>query len=208
MCLRGRALQCLVLHVHRQGEWTTKSIQLLSHSSSFWISGGDCLGTYKQCMEREWSQSGPLSSPPGAAAHTRYVPSSPVSQRSCHTDLHTSVCVPHLTAIHRKVKDPAHNVLSKTFMYALHVHLHKLFGDTSRSRDQLPSSVWEEMVHCRCCQVIKKTVEQRSLAVNRLFTSLAHWISKHLSHHMSIVCSTYLAATEVHTRSLRHTLAY
>ena len=63
---------------------------------------------------------------------------------------------PHLTAIHRKVKDPAHNVLSKTFMYALHVHLHKLFGDTSRSRDQLPSSVWEEMVHCRCCQVIKR----------------------------------------------------
>ncbi len=56
----------------------------------------------------------------------------------------TSTCQsvsPHLTAIHRKVKDPAHNVLSKTFMYALHAHLHKLFGDTSRSRDQLPSSV-------------------------------------------------------------------
>ena len=92
--LCGRALHCLVLRVHRQGEWTTKSIQLLSHLSSLWISGGDCLGTYKQCLERGWSQSGPLSSPPGAAAHTRYVPSSPVSQGSCHTDLHTSVCVP------------------------------------------------------------------------------------------------------------------
>ena len=106
--------------MHRQGEWTTNSIQLPSHLSSFWISGGNCLGL----TSNAWTTN-------NIQFHKGHV---------TQTSTHQSVS-PHLTAIHRKVTDPAHNVPVQNVHVCTYVrtcrpmYIYKLFGDTSRSHD-------------------------------------------------------------------------